>query len=124
MGIVQSFQGLLAGIASIPASVQRSLTAAQHATATFMRKTFGPRYEVSFVMYQVIPGVPVKPAKKKFSFERGAKQEAEDFYAKVISSTEEHRVMPSEVQLKRNGKVVASKVFGPVGQIVEECVMA
>ncbi|MEH0155486.1 hypothetical protein V6R21_15170 [Limibacter armeniacum] len=88
----------------------------------FFRRLFGSRYEVVFRMYHVIPGMPVKPTEKRFSFEKGEKEEAEDFFSKVVTSTNEHRVAPSEVVLFKAGKAFRTETFGPVEEIKKDFV--
>ncbi|MES2734050.1 MAG: hypothetical protein V4714_20040 [Bacteroidota bacterium] len=80
-------------------------------------KPFLPSYEVIFTMYHVVPGQAVDRQESKFDFERGAMNEAKAFYNKVITSTDNHRIVPAEVQLKRRKKVVQTHYFGPVQEI-------
>jgi hypothetical protein len=78
---------------------------------------FLPAYEVTFTMYHVVPGQAIDRKESKFSFERGAVQEAQDFYNKVVNSTSSHRIVPAELQLKRRKKIIQTHYFGPVKEI-------
>jgi hypothetical protein len=80
-------------------------------------KPFLPSYEVVFTMYHVIPGQAVNRQESKFDFEKGAMSEAQAFYHQVINSTDSHRIVPAEVQLKRRKKVIKNHYFGPVQEI-------
>lgn len=80
-------------------------------------KPFLPSYEVVFTMYQVVPGQAVNQEVSRFDFERGAVKEAQAFYHKVVHSTDSHRIVPAQVQLKRRKKVIQNHSFGPVQEI-------
>ena len=80
-------------------------------------KMFKPVYSVTFTMYHVIPGMPVQENVSLHSFERGASNEAEAFYNKVVSMTVENKIAPTEVKLKKGKKVIKSKQFGPIEDI-------
>jgi hypothetical protein len=83
-------------------------------------KPFLPKYEVVCTNYQLIPGFPVNKNLSRHPFERGASQEAVDFYTKVVSSEFTKKMAPVEVQLKKRGKIVQQMEFGPVGQFKTE----
>jgi hypothetical protein len=78
---------------------------------------FLPSYEVTFTMYHVVPGQAIDRKESKFDFERGAVQEAQTFYNKVVNSTSSHGIVPAELQLKRRKKVIQKHYFGPVREI-------
>ncbi len=78
---------------------------------------FLPSYQVTFAMYHVVPGQAVDRKESKFDFERGAVQEAQIFYNKVVNSTSSHGIVPAELQLKRRKKVIQTHYFGPVREI-------
>ena len=80
-------------------------------------KPFLPSYEVVFTMYQVVPGQAVNQEVSRFDFEQGAVKEAQAFYHQVVNSTNSHRIVPAEVQLKRRKKVIQNHSFGPVKEI-------
>jgi hypothetical protein len=78
---------------------------------------FLPTYEVTFTMYHVIPGMPVKKNDMTHNFSKGASAEAEAFFNKVVAKTMENKVAPTEVKLKRGRKVIKYKQFGPINDI-------
>jgi hypothetical protein len=78
---------------------------------------FLPSYEVTFTMYHVIPGAPVKRNDMTHNFAKGASTEAETFFNKVVSKTMENKMAPTEVKLKRGKKVIKYKQFGPINEI-------
>ncbi len=80
-------------------------------------KPFLPKYEVVCTNYQLIPGLPVNQNLSKHTFERGASQEAMDFYGKVISSEFTKAMAPVEVYLKKRGRVIQKTAFGPVDDL-------
>lgn len=78
---------------------------------------FLPSYEVGFVMYGVVPGQPVTKNEKVYNFEKGATKEAEDFFHKMVESTNTYKIMPSEIYLKKRNRVVKTQLFGPVEEV-------
>jgi len=80
-------------------------------------KPFLPTYEVTFTMYHVIPGFPVKKNDSKHNFEKGESEKAIEFYNKVVNTTMVNKLAPTEVKLRRGKKVIQSKQFGPIRQI-------
>lgn len=79
-------------------------------------KPFLPKYEVVCTNYQLVPGLPVNRNLSKHSFEKGAAQEAIEFYTKVVSSEFTKKMAPVEVHLKKRGKTIQKTAFGPVDQ--------
>ncbi|MGK7393994.1 MAG: hypothetical protein ACNS62_05460 [Candidatus Cyclobacteriaceae bacterium M3_2C_046] len=78
---------------------------------------FLPRYKVVFSMYQVVPGFPVNKSDSIHDFAKGTSKKAYKFYDDVVKSTTSNKIVPSEVQLIRRKKVVATQQFGPVAEI-------
>ena len=78
---------------------------------------FLPSYKVVFSMYQVIPGLPVSKHDSIHKFDKGTGKSAKAFYKNVITSTREQKIIPSEVNLIRRRKVIATEKFGPVEEI-------
>lgn len=76
-----------------------------------------PKYQVVFTMYHVIPGQPVDRHFRYYHFDKGESRKARDFFEKVVNSTHEYKVLPSEVRLKRRGRTLKKEVFGPVKDI-------
>lgn len=83
-------------------------------------KPFLPVYEVVFVMYQVIPGKEVQRKEHRFGFEKGAEQEAKAYFNKVLKSTTDFKMVPSEVLLKKGNVVINRQVFGPVDLVHQQ----
>ena len=81
-------------------------------------------YEVTFTMYHVIPGMPVRKQDSIHNFEKGAGQQAVDFYAKVVNKTLENKLAPSEIKLKKGKRVIQSKQFGPINEIKQFKIVA
>lgn len=79
---------------------------------------FLPSYDVVFIMYSVIPGRPLEKYETVYNFEKGETVKAEDFYNKMLVSTEEFKMMPSEVVMRKKNKVVKTQQFGPVKEIL------
>ena len=80
-------------------------------------KPFLPTYEVICTNYQVIPGLPVNKNQSQHAFEKGASEEANAFYARVIASDLTKNMAPIEVQLKRRGKIIKKMEIGPVAAL-------
>jgi len=80
-------------------------------------KPFLPTYEVICTNYQIIPGQPVNKNQSQHAFEKGASQEANAFYAQVISSDLTKNMAPIEVHLKRRGKIIKKTEIGPVSEL-------
>ncbi|OKL41000.1 hypothetical protein [Pontibacter flavimaris] len=80
-------------------------------------KPFLPKYEVVCTSYQVIPGHPVNGNQQKHTFEKGASAEARKFYVKVINSDMTRTMAPVEVHLKRRGRTIEKRNFGPVEEL-------
>jgi len=80
-------------------------------------KPFLPTYEVTCTNYQIIPGHPINKNQSLHAFEKGASQEAKDFYAKVVASELTKNMAPIEVELKRRGKIIQKVEFGPVAAL-------
>lgn len=78
---------------------------------------FLPSYSVVFVMYGVVPGQPVSKKETEYNFDKGASKEAENFYQKMIETTNMYKVMPSEIYLKKRNKVIRTQHFGPVEEV-------
>ena len=78
---------------------------------------FLPSYKVVFSMYQVIPGIPVNKQDSIHNFAKGTGKNAKAFYYDVVKSTREKKIIPSEVNLIRRRKVIASAKFGPIDDI-------
>jgi len=78
---------------------------------------FLPTYEVICTNYQIIPGQLVNKNESQHAFEKGASQEANAFYAKVISSDLTKNMAPIEVHLKRRGKIIKKTEIGPVAEL-------
>lgn len=85
---------------------------------------FLPTYEVTFTLYQVIPGAPIKKNDSRHNFEKGESKKAIEFYNKVVNTTMENRLAPTEVKLKRGRKVIQTKQFGPINDIKQYKVVA
>ena len=79
-------------------------------------KPFLPTYEVICTNYQIVPGLPVNKNQSKHKFEKGASQEAIEFYSKVISSDLTKIMAPVEVHLKKRGRIIQITNFGPVNE--------
>jgi hypothetical protein len=77
-------------------------------------KPFLPKYEVICTNYQLIPGLPVNKNQSRHAFEKGAAQEAIEFYSKVIASDLTKIMAPMEIHLKKRGKIIKKAQFGPV----------
>ncbi|MTI33460.1 hypothetical protein [Xanthovirga aplysinae] len=77
-------------------------------------KPFLPRYEVVFRLYQIIPGEDVKFKNHRFGFGKGEREQAEAYFSKVVKSTHEFNLNPSEVMLVKGRKKIKSRKFGPV----------
>ena len=77
-------------------------------------KPFLPTYEVICTNYQIVPGLPVNKNQSKHKFEKGASQEAFEFYSKVISSDLTTIMAAVEVHLKKRGRIIQRTNFGPV----------
>ncbi|MDQ3292217.1 MAG: hypothetical protein M3Q05_13100 [Bacteroidota bacterium] len=75
---------------------------------------FLPSYEVVCTNYQLIPGMPVNKNQSRHSFAKGASQEAEAFYSKVISSEITKMMAPVEIKLTKRGKTIQHTKYGPV----------
>ncbi|PWJ40028.1 hypothetical protein [Sediminitomix flava] len=85
-----------------------------------MKAKFSPAYEVEFTLYIVIPGQSLKTDVKTYSFDKGDLQGAKEFFEKVVSSTAEIKLAPSEVTLKtKKGKLLDRKTFGPVDEVLK-----
>lgn len=80
-------------------------------------KPFLPKYEVVCTTYQVIPGQPVNGRHQKHAFEKGDAEGARTFYVKVVNSDMTKTMAPVEVHLKRRGKTIEKKHFGPVDEL-------
>jgi len=80
-------------------------------------KPFLPTYEVVCTTYQIIPGKPVGKNQSKHTFAKGAETEARTFYVKVINSDMTRTMAPVEVHLKRRGRTIEQKAFGPVSAL-------
>ena len=80
-------------------------------------KPFLPKYEVVCTNYQLIPGLPVNKNQQRHTFDKGASQEALNFYGKVIASDLTKAMAPVEVSLKKRGKVIQTVQIGPVEQL-------
>lgn len=83
-----------------------------------VKKPFLPSYQVVFRMYQVIPGREVEQNEQKFDFEKGASAEANAYFQKVVTRTQELNMVPSEVILKKGRRTMTRKTFGPVDDVV------
>ena len=78
-------------------------------------KSFQPTYSVNAITYFVIPGIPVNKNENRHDFEKGAQEEAKEFFDKVVKKTKEMGFSPAEVQLIRGkNKVIQKQTFGPV----------
>jgi hypothetical protein len=80
-------------------------------------KPFLPKYQVVFRMYHVIPGQEVERNEQKFDFEKGAGEEAQTYFQKVVEKTESMRMVPAEVLLKKRGRVISRRTFGPIDDV-------
>lgn len=78
---------------------------------------FLPKYDVVFIMYSVVPGKPLDKFETVYNFEKGESEKANEFYQKMLVSTENFKMMPSEVVMKRKNKIVKTTQFGPVKEI-------
>ncbi len=112
---------IIRNIATAPVAITRKVSEGISSVKKGVHKTivvpFLPTYEVAFTMYNVVPGRPVDTNHKVFKFEKGAEQEAQAFYDKLISSTQGYKIMPSEISMKKRKKVVKTVSFGPVNDI-------
>ena len=78
-------------------------------------KNFKPSYKVDVTMYHFVPGMPVKAQKTRHAFEKGAFEQAKEFFETASAKTKNHNVAPVEISLvKGRRKVVSSRYFGPV----------
>ncbi|WP_020526402.1 hypothetical protein [Flexithrix dorotheae] len=80
-------------------------------------KPFLPAYYVEFSIYNVVPGLPVSKNVTLHDFEKGASKEATEFYNKVVQNTQEFKVLPSEIHLKKGKRVIMTQTFGPIDEI-------
>jgi hypothetical protein len=78
---------------------------------------FLPKYDVVFIMYSVVPGQPLSKYETVYNFEKGETDKAKQFYEKMILSTQDFKMMPSEVVMKTKNKIVKATQFGPVKEI-------
>lgn len=79
---------------------------------------FLPEYEVVLIMYGLVPGQPVTKNETTYNFVKGAKQEAEMFFRKIIKSNTTYKIIPSEIHLRKRRKIVKKEVFGPVDELL------
>lgn len=78
-------------------------------------KNFQPAYHVDVTMYHFIPGLPVKAQRTRHAFNKGAVDEATQFFELASKKTMDHNVAPVEISLVRGKKrIVTSRHFGPV----------
>ena len=80
-------------------------------------KPFLPKYEVICTNYQLIPGYPVNKNQMRHTFEKGASEEALQFFGKVIASDFTKTMAPVEVHLKKRGRVIQKVQIGPVEEL-------
>ena len=80
-------------------------------------KPFLPKYEVICTNYQLVPGRPVNKNQMRHTFEKGASEEALQFFGKVIASDFTKTMAPVEVHLKKRGRVIQRVQFGPVEEL-------
>ncbi|KAA5543533.1 hypothetical protein [Adhaeribacter rhizoryzae] len=80
-------------------------------------KPFLPKYEVICTNYQLIPGLPVNKNQMRHTFEKGASQEALNFYGKVIASDFTKAMAPVEVSLKKGRRIIQKVQIGPVDEL-------
>ncbi|WP_026464164.1 hypothetical protein [Adhaeribacter aquaticus] len=80
-------------------------------------KPFLPTYEVVCTNYHVIPGHLVNKNQSSHTFGKGAFQEADAFYGKVINSDYTKFMAPVEVHLRRRGKIIKNTQYGPVEEV-------
>lgn len=78
---------------------------------------FLPTYEVTFTMYHVIPGFPVKKNDSNHRFGKGESDAAMTFFNKVVNSTIENRIAPTEILLRKGKRVIKYRQFGPISDI-------
>lgn len=106
---------IIKGIPTKVAGAASKVKAGIHKTVV---TPFLPDYKVVFTMYNVIPGQPINTKVSTFDFAKGEQAEAQAFYDKMIASTKEFKVMPSEIQLvKRRKQVLKKEHFGPIKEI-------
>ncbi len=108
---------IIRNITSVPQFFSNNLTMAGRSLHKNFITPFLPTYEVVFIMYSVIPGKPLDKFETVYNFEKGENEKANDFYQKMLLSTENYKMMPSEVVMKRKKKIVKTTQFGPIKEI-------
>jgi len=108
---------IIRNITSVPQFFSNSLTMAGRNLHRNFVTPFLPKYDVVFIMYSVIPGKPVDKIETIYNFEKGESAKANEFYQKMLDSTQSFNILPSEVIMKRKDKIVKNTQFGPINEI-------
>ena len=125
-GLVLIWRGLVAVVVGIWrvfvaiwrlfVAIWRGIAKAWRAFVTF----FKPKYRVNATTYFVIPGMPLNRTKNHHEFGKGEYTKAKEFFDKIVKKTREVKFSPVEIVLiKGKKKVVESKTFGPVEQLLK-----
>ncbi|MDQ3392633.1 MAG: hypothetical protein M3512_00725 [Bacteroidota bacterium] len=108
---------IIRNITSVPQFFSNTISSAGRNLHKNFVTPFLPTYDVVFIMYSVIPGKPLDITETIYNFEKGESEKANDFYQKMLHSTENFKMMPSEVVMRKKNKVVKATQFGPIKEI-------